>query len=383
MAKVYPITRLKNSVRDDSPVIAIGGSRYYLSNLFNKHLHAGQDVEVFTSFGDRKTIKKGEWIGNLFSYVVVLGKPALMFKPSGNYFGAKNYYMPYYGVNTIDDNLLRYNYKNKWMSVPLVALIIQSLPLGLSILTYYNFPNDLPNVEQSDKKADDTDKKIDDLDKRDAAIDDFLNQFKKPIYLGAAALATYKALSANKPAEQAIFGGLAAYAAYEGLKDVKKKALNTEGVTGYVAGIGKVRFKSQFVPIYKNQAVPELGWKAETNIKWAQGKAGVYIIKRNNKVVYVGASGNVYRKSLRHFEPYKPDKPGSKQDYFTDYEQNDYKIRIVVTNTVKQAYKLEAALIQKLRPRDNYVMEPHLDFTQREVDAALDEYDFVEVEAPF
>ena len=144
-----------------------------------------------------------------------------------------------------------------------------------------------------------------------------------------------------------------------------------------------MRFKSQFVPIYKNLAVPGLNWKTETNIKWAQNKPGVYIIKRNGQTVYVGASANVYRKSLRHFEKYKPDKPGSKQDYYSDYEQADYRIRIVVTNTVKQAYKLEAALIQQLRPRDNYILEPHLDFTQREVDAAFDDYQFVDVEVPF
>jgi hypothetical protein len=202
-----------------------------MSQLFDKHLHAGQDVEVFTSFGDIKRIKQGEWIGNLFSYVVVLGKPALMFKPAGSYFGAKYYYMPYYGVNTIDEGLLTYNYKNsQWVRLSASFLSIFPMPFGVPLTSFYKFDT-LPTKDESDKVSDERDKKLEDLDKRDAAIEDFFIQFKKSIYMGAAALATYQALSSKKPAEQALFGGLAAYAAYEGLKDTsKKKALTTEGV---------------------------------------------------------------------------------------------------------------------------------------------------------
>jgi hypothetical protein len=223
MAKVQRITKIKNSVRDDAPIIAVGKNRYYLSDLFDKHLHAGQDVEVFTTFGELKTIKKGEWIGNLFSYVVVFGKPALMFKPSDGYFGKKYYYMPYYGVNTIDDVLLRYNYKLKWYKV-LTNLVIDALPFPFYVQDYYRFSDNLlPTTEESDKKADDLDKKLEDLDKRDDAIQAFFDQFKKPVYLGAAALAAYRALVSDKQAEQFIFGGLAAYAAYEGVKEPEKK----------------------------------------------------------------------------------------------------------------------------------------------------------------
>ena len=373
MAKIQQITRVKNSVRDDAPVIAIGKNRYYLSDLMDKHLHAGMDVQVFTTAGDVRTIKKGEWLGKLFSYVMVFGAPALMFHPSDGYFGKKSYFVRYYGVDMIDDKLLRYNYRlNKWIIAAAKALIIVTFPMASNVFNGYDPSKTLPTTNESDKKADDLDKKTDELDKRDASIDAFFASFKKPVYLGAAILAAYKALSSDKQAEQLIFGGIAAYAAYEGLKEGEKKP-----------SIGRVNLKSKFVPIYKSLAYKDLGWRAETNIKFAQNKPGCYIIKRNGIVVYVGASANVYRKSLRHFQPYKPDKEGSKQDYYKDYEQNDYKIRIVLTNTPKQAYKLEAALIQKYQPRDNYILNPHLDFSQNQVDEAIDEYDFVEVEAPF
>ena len=215
MAKVQQITKVKNSVRDDAPIIAIGKNKYYLSNLIDKHLHAGMDFQVFTTAGDLRTIKKGEWVGKLFSYVMVMGAPALMFYPSDGYFGKKHYYVRYYGVDMIDDKLLRYNYRlNKWVIAAAKALTIIVFPMSGNIFNGYDAIN-LPTTGESDKKADDLDKKIDDLDKRDASIDAFFASFKKPVYLGAALLAAYKALSSEKQAEQLIFGGLAAYAAYE------------------------------------------------------------------------------------------------------------------------------------------------------------------------
>lgn len=119
-------------------------------------------------------------------------------------------------------------------------------------------------------------------------------------------------------------------------------------------GINGIKSKSKFIPIYKNLAMPELRWKAETNIKFAQDKAGVYLIKENGKLVYIGAGANVYKTALRHFEPHI----SSGQRYADKMGKNDYTIRVVLTNTKTQAFKLENALINKHKPRDNaYIPE--------------------------
>jgi excinuclease UvrABC nuclease subunit len=124
----------------------------------------------------------------------------------------------------------------------------------------------------------------------------------------------------------------------------------------------------------------ELGWKTETNIKFAQGKPGVYIIKKNGKIVYIGSGNNVYKTALRHFEPHKPDHY-NKQEYYKDYEKNDYTIRVVLTNTRQQANTLEMALIRKHKPVDNKLQyDMILDYVNnKKQNAILEEY----LDAPF
>jgi hypothetical protein len=127
-------------------------------------------------------------------------------------------------------------------------------------------------------------------------------------------------------------------------------------------GIGIVKTKSTWKPPYKSLAVPELGWKTETNFRFAQGKTGVYLIKRNGQLIYIGAARNVYKAMLRHFEQHRGDCYDNghcnKQRYFDDYEKNEYLVRVVLTNTPNQAFKLEAALINRYKPRDNaYIPE--------------------------
>ena len=134
------------------------------------------------------------------------------------------------------------------------------------------------------------------------------------------------------------------------------------------AGIYGVTYKSRFIPIYKNLAVKELGWKSETNIKWAQNRSGVYQIKENGVLVYIGASANVYRKSLRHFEPYEGQ--NNKKDYHKYLDTKEFTIRITLTNTPHQAYLLESALIAKHQPRDNYI-QPSLFYTKEQRAAAI------------
>ena len=141
-----------------------------------------------------------------------------------------------------------------------------------------------------------------------------------------------------------------------------------------VNGIFGITYKSRFVPVYKNYAYPDLGWKSETNIKFARDKCGVYQIKENGVLVYIGAAKDVYRKALRHFEPYEG-KEGSKQEYYKHLETKEYTIRITLTNTPKQAYLLEAALIAKYQPRDNYI-QPSIFYDQSQrAEAILTDYE--------
>ena len=144
-------------------------------------------------------------------------------------------------------------------------------------------------------------------------------------------------------------------------------------------GVGAIRTKSKFLPPYKNQAVKELGWKAERNFRDTQGKSGVYIIKRNNKIIYIGAGRNVYKVAFRHFEKWTPTHPSGKREYWKDYDENAYLMRIIVTNTDKQAFRLEAELIKKYKPTDNILMYEDYELSKT-TEKILDEYNEI---APF
>ena len=144
-------------------------------------------------------------------------------------------------------------------------------------------------------------------------------------------------------------------------------------------GVGAIRSKSTFLPPYKNQAVVELGWKAERNFRHTQNKNGVYIIKKNNKIIYIGAGRNVYKVAFRHFEKWIPTHPSGKHEYWKDYDENAYLMRIIVTNTDKQAFRLEAALIKKYKPKDNILLYEDYELSKT-TENILDEYNDI---APF
>lgn len=79
-------------------------------------------------------------------------------------------------------------------------------------------------------------------------------------------------------------------------------------------------------------------------------RPGAYIIKKNNKIKYIGYSGNdVIKTMYRHFYPW------TDQQYRVTYSKNDkdIKVRVIYTNKPEQAAKLEKALIAKYKPADN------------------------------
>ena len=79
---------------------------------------------------------------------------------------------------------------------------------------------------------------------------------------------------------------------------------------------------------------------------------GVYIIKENNKIVYIGQSGsNLYRTILRHFQSWN-DRTQARVTYINKLSKNKYKVRVVFVPPNK-ALQLERDLIAKYKPRDN------------------------------
>lgn len=109
--------------------------------------------------------------------------------------------------------------------------------------------------------------------------------------------------------------------------------------TGTGTGINGIKKTKWFEPYDGNR----------TTFAATQGKAGVYIIKENNQIVYVGYSGsNLYRTMYRHFEQWN-----AKQTVNVyDGKSGNYKCRVILT-TPAQASRLETALIIKHQPRDN------------------------------
>jgi excinuclease UvrABC nuclease subunit len=81
-------------------------------------------------------------------------------------------------------------------------------------------------------------------------------------------------------------------------------------------------------------------------------KSGVYLIRENSRLVYVGMSQtNLYRTMYRHFETWNHSGQGV-ITYAGKMKKNDYTVRVILC-TKAQAARLEKALIKKHRPRDN------------------------------
>ena len=89
----------------------------------------------------------------------------------------------------------------------------------------------------------------------------------------------------------------------------------------------------------------------KTNLKFTEGKAGVYLIKRqgDSKPCYVGMSqSNLYKTITRHFQAW----PDPSQVRVTYSQRSNLVIRVIIT-TPKQAERLERYLILKYKPVDN------------------------------
>jgi len=120
--------------------------------------------------------------------------------------------------------------------------------------------------------------------------------------------------------------------------------------------------------------------KLNTALKLDHSKRqnGVYLIKYNGQIVYIGYSaGSLYKTITRHFQSWK-----DKNQVRVTYPQSEsYKVRVVYTRTGSQAAELERALILKYRPKDNPNKYENYLFTKDEKNTITEIYD--NSEAPF
>jgi len=100
----------------------------------------------------------------------------------------------------------------------------------------------------------------------------------------------------------------------------------------------------RFIPPYKSNN--------RTAFPQTKQRAGVYIIKENNKIVYIGHSqGNLYKTLYRHFQAWNH-KSQEVITYQSRLKKHKYTVRVIFT-TAPQAIRLERYLVIKYRPRDN------------------------------
>lgn len=85
-------------------------------------------------------------------------------------------------------------------------------------------------------------------------------------------------------------------------------------------------------------------------------KSGVYLIKKNNKVVYVGEShtNNLYKTLYRHFQLWNDKVPQKRVTFKNDRSSGKIKVRVIIT-TKSQAVRLQKYLIKKYKPSKNEV----------------------------
>jgi len=114
--------------------------------------------------------------------------------------------------------------------------------------------------------------------------------------------------------------------------------------------IGKLN-AYKFTPVYHE--LPSGNSNGKTNISWARGLKGVYIIKEDGVIVYVGMSNsNIYKTALRHFQEWNDDRNPDRITYKNSLNRKRYTIRIIEADS-RRIPLLESGLIRKYKPRDN------------------------------
>ena len=110
--------------------------------------------------------------------------------------------------------------------------------------------------------------------------------------------------------------------------------------------------RKQHIRLHKSRFFPPYDENKKTNFPETMKESGVYLIKEDDKVVYIGHSEvNLYKTMYRHFQ-YWNHKGQDVVSYRSNLKHLKYTVRVVLTPP-KKARVLEKALIKKHNPRDN------------------------------
>lgn len=140
--------------------------------------------------------------------------------------------------------------------------------------------------------------------------------------------------------------------------------------------------KFKFLPPYKANG--------RTSFPEAQKRTGVYLIKKNGVLVYIGFSeSDLYKTLYRHFQTWNDTDQPNRISYKNQLSRAKFTVRVVFT-TKKRAAALEKALILKHNPKDNklkykaYIKEA-TETEKNYINSVAQIYDFAPVlnEAPF
>ncbi len=102
----------------------------------------------------------------------------------------------------------------------------------------------------------------------------------------------------------------------------------------------------------KSRLIEPYDRNGRSNLGFANKQSGVYMIYKNDKLVYIGYSAtNLYKTCTRHFQEWN-----SKYQRVVTYarvlKHNTFKVRVILCSAGR-AEKLEKALIVKYKPKDN------------------------------
>ncbi len=109
------------------------------------------------------------------------------------------------------------------------------------------------------------------------------------------------------------------------------------------------RRRSRFI---KLRARPPYTQAGKTTYPETRNKTGVYIIRKNQKIVYIGFSAkDIYRTMYRHFQEWNhPGQPVI--TYVKQLKRHKFSVQITLCPPATAA-RLERALILKYHPTDN------------------------------
>lgn len=137
-----------------------------------------------------------------------------------------------------------------------------------------------------------------------------------------------------------------------------------------LGGIGALK-KSRFLPPY----APD----GSATFSDMRGRSGVYVIRRNGVVVYVGySSTNLYRTLYRHFQRWTH----HSQEVVTYVnDRGVFTVRVLLCSPA-QAKRYEVALVRKYKPRDNARKMSSMNLSAKEEEKLVSNYGRAE-DAPF